>query len=109
MRVFQLLLATVFATLIITGCARTVTTQTEVIDTRPVVSFVVKVNTAGMHLFVDDLDQGALSNYQYPSSAIRLLPGQHKIEIKQNGKVLFTDVRYFSEGIDYKIDVAIQL
>ncbi|MCO4322583.1 hypothetical protein [Aliidiomarina quisquiliarum] len=109
MRIIQLILISALTISVLSGCARTVTTQTEVIDTRPVVSFVVKVNTAGMHLFVDDLDQGALSNYQYPSSAIRLLPGQHKIEIKQNGKVLFTDARYFSEGIDYKIDVTIQL
>lgn len=109
MRAFKLLLATVLAVFVLAGCARTITTQTEVIDTRPVVSFVVNGNTTGLHLFVDGLDQGALSNYQYPSSAIRLLPGQHKIKIKQNNIVVYTDARYFSEGIDYKIDVTIKL
>jgi len=107
MRVIQFVLITALTIFIVAGCANHVTTQTQVVDTRPVVSFSVNSQTNGMSLFVDDLDQGALSNYEYPKSAIRLLPGQHKIEIKKNNKVIFTDSRYFSEGVDYKIDVTI--
>jgi|SRR5690554_2430033 len=108
MRTIKIIWVTVFAVFILAGCSNNVTKQTQVVDTRPVITFSVNTHTNGMFLFVDDLNQGALSDYEYPKSAIRLLPGQHKIEIKKNHKVVYSDTRYFSEGVDYKIDVTIQ-
>ncbi|RUO38003.1 hypothetical protein CWE15_10825 [Aliidiomarina taiwanensis] len=105
MRQYKLLIIAFCALVFLFGCARSVTTQTEVVDTRPVVSFVLNADSKGAQLYIDGLHQGEIDTYSYPNSAIRLLPGRHLVEVKKNGLVIYKETRVFSEGIDYKINV----
>lgn len=90
---------------VLSGCAKQPTQLTEIRDLRPLVSFNVTGSAQQMTLYVDGQTYGPISQYLYPQAAVRLLAGEHLIEVRHGQSVIYSETRYFSEGLDYTIQV----
>ncbi|WP_194755490.1 hypothetical protein [Aliidiomarina indica] len=100
----RILLILCISLVVLGGCAKQPSRFTEIQDTSPTVNFKVQ-QPAGLELWVDGLAYGALEQYVYPNKALSLLPGQHLIEIRHGGRVVFSEQVYFSQGTYRTIEV----
>ena len=77
------------------GCAYP-STQVRSVDDRP--SLAVHGASDDSLLYVDGLDMGSARDYDGEDSALVLEKGTHKIEIRAQGKVVFSETLFLGGG-----------
>lgn len=100
----RLLLIVCISLMMLSGCAKQPTRFTQIEDTSPTVNFKVE-QANGLELWVDGLAYGAVEQYLYPNKALSLLPGQHLIEVRRGGRVVFSEQMYLSPSTYRTIEV----
>ncbi len=106
-------LITVLLALAMVGCAvNSPVTSASVVDDRPRISFKVEGFDADeLLLFIDNVSYGSLENYLSENdsgseNALRILPGQHKVEVRMGRIIIFEKTTYFAEGLQSIFKVA---
>ncbi|RUO62222.1 hypothetical protein [Pseudidiomarina insulisalsae] len=99
----KLIISAVMALTLI-ACAKQPTRMTEVVNDAPTANFKV-ANSAGLELWVDGVSFGALEQYSYPERAVELVPGEHLIEVRRNGQVIYSQRIYFSEATHRTLEI----
>lgn len=94
-------------TLFSASCAYQPAQSTQAVDDRPQVSFMWQSNAdaSNSQLFVDGQSFGSVEQYLYPEHSVPVLIGEHVVEIRTNGKVIFRHQGYFGENQDYQLEV----
>lgn len=98
------LLVLFLCTMVLVGCTKQPTEFTSVVDDSPTASFNVP-DSSDLTLWVDGISYGKLALYEYPSRALKLIPGQHVIEVRRDQQVIFKEKHYFSEATHRTIDI----
>jgi hypothetical protein len=76
-----------------------------VVDDRPRISFTVKkYDPEELELFIDQVSYGSVSQYLAENdsgaeAALRIIPGEHRIELRMNRTIVFDKTDYFGEGM----------
>lgn len=89
------------------SCAYQPSQTTEVVDDRPQLSVVWQHSSDAENalLFVDGQSFGSVSQYLYPDNSVPILIGEHVIEVRTNGVVIYSEQGYFGENQDYQLEV----
>ena len=85
---------------LVSGCVQMPTENTKVVDLRPQISFnVEKENVFSARVSVDGLDVGAVGDYVAGKSSLRVLPGNHRIQVIGAGVLLLDEKTYLGDGV----------
>ncbi len=88
------------------GCVKTPTTNTQVVDDRPGLTFELASNAAaGYELVIDGVSYGAVGQYQNDENVLKLVDGTHRIEVLNNGVSVLTQKVYLGAGTNRVIKV----
>ncbi|MBK7355659.1 hypothetical protein [Propionivibrio sp.] len=87
-------------TLLLTGCVQMPTEKMGVSDMRPQISFTATNETLlASRVVIDGLDVGALADYTADTAALRVLSGNHRIQIYSGGTILLDEKVYLGDGV----------
>ena len=83
------------------ACTQMPTEKAGVTDMRPAISFRAEAE-GGLsgRVIVDGMDVGAVADYQAGQSALRILPGNHRIQVVSGGSVLLDEKVYIGDGVN---------
>ena len=76
-----------------------------VVDDRPRISFEIKdYEPELLELYIDNVSYGTAERYLADNdsgaeAALRILPGNHKIELRMGNRIVFEKTDYFAEGL----------
>lgn len=102
----NLLICMVFLGLI--GCVKTPTQNTQVVDDRPGLTFQLNDDSASAYeLKVDGVSYGSVGQYLSGQNRLRLVDGTHRVELVNNGEVVFSQKVYLGAGVNRVIKVGI--
>lgn len=88
-------------TLFITGCVQMPTEKTGVSDMRPQISFhSTNESLLPARIVVDGLDVGAMSDFISGTAALRVLSGNHWIQVVSGGMTLLNEKVYLGDGVN---------
>lgn len=88
------------AAIAVTGCVQMPTETSKGVDLRPRISFSVeKASALSARVNVDGEDSGAVSDYLDGKSSLRLLPGNHRIQVIEAGVLLIDEKAYLGDGV----------
>ena len=93
-------LSAVFCILLLTACVQMPTEKSVVLDMRPQLSFYLSsegLRTA--RVLVDDLDLGAVGDYQTGQATLRILSGTHRVQVMLDGQMRFDEKIYVGDGV----------
>ena len=108
----KILIALCMAVLLV-GCAvKGPVNSASTVDDRPRISFDIKsYDPEDLELFIDNVSYGSAERYLYHNdagaeAALRILPGNHKIELRMDRNIVFEKTGYFAEGMlnVFKVD-----
>lgn len=87
------------------ACVQLPTEKSAVVDARPQISFQVPLaaESAGWHVFVDNLPVGSVSQFVHGKSALRILPGTHVIRVERPGLAPVEERIYVGDGVSKTI------
>lgn len=104
----SLLLAALVAAGGVAGCVQMPTERQGAVDLRPSVGFDVsdpQLNAQGQ-LVVDGLAVGALSSYSNGAGMLKLLPGNHLVQVQVAHRTVFEQRVYLGDGARRQIAVS---
>ena len=90
------------------ACMQYPTKSTQVVDDRPRIAIeVVQIKGAITEYFldIDGIDYGSINQYLLNENSLRVVAGNHSINIKRNGKVVSRQQVYLSENTTRVIKV----
>jgi len=94
------LFAVLLAGAALSGCVQMPTEKQSVVDQRPQVSFQIASEAQGAaRVLVDGLDMGAAGGFAAGTSALRVLPGTHVVEVRLGSQVLLSERVYLADGV----------
>jgi hypothetical protein len=99
--IFKLILISFMINVCINGCTQWPTEKQSISDMRPGISF--KAQSTELlegRVILDSLDMGSARNYQEGSAMLRILPGPHLLVISLNGRKIFEEKIYASDGVN---------
>lgn len=87
-------------TLLISGCTQMPTENSGVVDMRPRISFSVENESLlAARVTVDALDAGALADYIAGKTALRVTPGNHRVQVRINQLLVLDEQVYLGDGV----------
>ena len=87
--------------LVMAGCTQMPTEKTGVADMRPGISFRVEAEgNLSARVLVDGMDSGTVADYLAGQSALRILPGNHRIQVVSGGSILLDEKTYIGDGVN---------
>ena len=95
-------MSVLLGTLLLSACIQFPTEKQEGVDLRPQISFSLgnpALNAADLEVLVDGLPVGSVSTYLAGQQAVRVLPGNHVITIRQGGRVLQEDRLFIGDAM----------
>ena len=101
-RIFRQRVATVclIGVLSFSGCTQMPTEKTGVSDLRPQISFSANSeDILAARVIVDGMDVGAVSDYKTNEGALRVLPGNHRVQVYSGGRVVIDEKVYVGDGV----------
>lgn len=84
------------------GCVQMPTEKHGIVDMRPQLSFRVvnsSLDASRLRVFVDNLDMGSVASYLEGQATMRVLPGNHLVRVDDNGRAVFNERVYVSDGV----------
>ena len=102
-RAFMLLSILALASLF-TACVQMPTETASTVDMRPQISFRVDGDAASMHVLVDGLEMGLVSNYldggaKGGGHVLRVLSGTHILKVMVGDSVIHEEKLYVGDGV----------
>lgn len=94
------MLITFALTFLLFGCAINDPVQTQsVVDDRPRLTFDVSdSDPQSLELYIDGISYGSVIQYLNTTSSVRILPGQHEIEVTRGSQTVYQATQYFGES-----------
>lgn len=93
------IVAVLLLLLLLSGCVRTPTQNTQVVDNRPGLAFDLPSSyPESYEVRVDDISYGKVSQYIAGENLLRLIDGTHYVELVNKGKVVFSKEIYLGAG-----------
>lgn len=84
----------------LTACTQMPTEKTSVVDLRPQISFkALNENSEAARVFVDGNEVGFVRDFIDGKSALRILPGNHLLQVTGNAGVLLEERFYIGDGV----------
>ncbi len=84
-----------------TACTQWPTEKQSIVDMRPGISFKAQYGELlDGRVILDNLDMGSARDYQEGSAMLRILPGPHLLVISLNGRKIFEEKIYASDGVN---------
>ena len=91
---------------LLAGCIQPITRSTEVVDNRPGLTFEVSSEAAlSYQLRINGRLYGEVGDYLVNENRLRLVDGQHQIELLSHGEIVQTDRVYLGAGVTRVIKV----
>lgn len=92
--------ATLALSLLISGCVQMPTEKSGVSDMRPQISFNVQSEgLLGARVNVDGLEVGAVGDYVSGKATLRILPGNHRIQVISADRIVLDEKAYIGDGV----------
>lgn len=86
--------------LLFAACTQLPTERQSVSDMRPQISFKAESEFAqSARVVVDSLDMGSVGEFLEGKTAIRVLPGMHKLTVTAGATVLLDEKVYLGDGV----------
>ena len=86
--------------LLFSGCTQMPTERSGVSDIRPQISFNVdNESLLSARVNVDGMDVGMIGDFVSGKSALRVLPGNHRIQVFGVGRMLLDEKAYLGDGV----------
>ena len=90
------------------GCVYQPNQTTQAVDDRPQVSIAWKhrsITPETAYLYIDGQNFGAVSQFLYPNNSVGVLIGEHLVEVRANGSVIYSQQQYFGEKQSYTVEI----
>ena len=92
---------TLIGTLLISGCTQMPTEKMGISDMRPQISFNSETETTlSARVSVDGLDVGAVADYLAGKAALRVLSGNHRVQVTSGNRILLDEKAYLGDGVN---------
>lgn len=95
------LFAVLLLSLALVACVQTPTQTTQVIDDRPRLAFEpigLPADSAQYQIYVDGVSYGPMNEFLVDESALRIIAGRHLIEVKNAGRIIFSQDVFLGEN-----------
>ena len=87
--------------LLTAGCVQMPTEKAGISDMRPQISFSALAESLhAARVSVDGMDTGTVGDYLANKSALRVLPGNHQIQVISSGAILLDEKTYLGDGVN---------
>jgi len=92
---------------LLAGCVQMPTEHQGAVDLRPHIGFNVAPNigVSNARVLIDGLDAGPLSHYQNGAGTLRLLPGTHVVQVRDDTRLLFDDKVFLADGANRTLNL----
>ena len=103
----RILLLVIFIALF-SGCVNKPVSTTEVIDDRPRLMFDISAlskNVSQYQLVIDGVNYGSVSQYLKDEASLRIVPGNHVVDVQLEGQTVFSKDVYLGENTTRVIKV----